>query len=517
MRLLPLVCLMIWLSWSDRPAAGADASLDPTPLLTVFAAIVPCVAVLAVWGRRLVRKHPYGRLPTRRFQIGVTGARAIIVTWYAVCTFGLGFGDWVNALLAPLAPWHVRLPGVLLGTGPVLLGWIGLAWASYPVERAVREGRLLDELDAGLSVHAPPNLRDALATHLRTHVLFLIAPILATIALRDVAAASFVAAGLPMSDAAEGAIFLGSLGLVLVTSPELLIRILRARPMAPSPLRARLELLAARLGLRYRDILIWHTSHGIGNAAVMGLLPRFRYVLLTDLLIETLDDRQLEAVFAHEAGHVRHRHLFWYVIFFAIFALSMAGPGELLWRQLARLGVDRAVPSDLVVFFGFAALFLALFGMLSRLFERQADAYAARSVDVPTALALAAEPRASVGRVGAESFVSALVRVAEINHMPIDAAIARAGRHPIRALLARSIEATVHFLHPSVPARVEHLRAISRDAVRAERFDRRVAAVMLGMIVLLTMLATWVGVGYLRQQQAATLTFADPGETYAVQ
>lgn len=510
--MLPLIALMLWLSWSDRPAE-AGASMDPMPLFTLLAAIVPSVAILAVWGRWLVRKYPFGRLPTRRYQLGLTGTRAILVTWYAICIFGLGFGDWVNAVLAPLEPWHVRLPGVLLGTGPILLAWVGLAWASYPVERAVREGRLLDQLDAGLSVHAPPNLRDALATHVRTQVLFLLAPILATIAIRDAVAVGFVLAGARMGEATEGVVFLGSLALVMVASPELLIRILRARPLAPSPLRTRLESLAARLGLKYRDILIWHTSHGIGNAAVMGLLPRFRYVLLTDLLIETLDDEQIEAVFAHEAGHVRHRHLLWYVVFFAIFALAMAGPGELVWHQLRRLGIDHAgVPSDLVVFVGFAAFFLALFGMLSRLFERQADWFAARAASVNGAVPA---PRAA----GAESFVSALVRVAQINHMPIEAAIAAAPRHPLRALAAWAIEATVHFLHPSVPARVEHLRAIARDARSAERFDRRVATVMLVMIVVLTMLATWVGVGYLRQQQAAAqITVLDPIEaTYDVQ
>lgn len=494
-RFLPLIPLMLWLSWSDRPAA-ADASLDPTPLLTLFSVLLPAVAIMAAWGRSLVRRHPYGRLPTRGFQRGLTVARVIVVAWFGTCVYSLGYGDWINALLSPIHAWQVRLPGVILGTWPAFVAWLGLAWASYPVERSLREGRLLDELDAGLNVHAPPTLRDAMANHVRTHVLFLLAPILATIALRDAAALGFASAGARMSDAAEGIVFLASLGLVLIASPELLIRVLRARPLAPSPLRARLEQLAARLGLRYRDILIWHTSHGVGNAAVMGLIPRFRYVLLTDLLIETLDDRQVEAVFAHEAGHVRHRHLLWYVVFFAIFALSMAGPGELVWRELSRLGVDRVgVPSDLVVFAGFAAFFLALFGMLSRLFERQADLFAARSV-TPTA--------------GAESFVSALVRVAQINHLPMS--VSTASPNPIRAAAARAVDATVHFLHPSVPARVAHLRDVARDASSAERFDRRVAAVMLGMVVVLTMLATWVGVGYLRQQQAAaqTTTILDP-------
>ena len=42
-------------------------------------------------------------------------------------------------------------------------------------------------------------------------------------------------------------------------------------------------------------------------------LPHVRYILLSDLLLERMDDEQIEAVFAHEVGHVVHRHMAWYV------------------------------------------------------------------------------------------------------------------------------------------------------------------------------------------------------------
>ena len=38
--------------------------------------------------------------------------------------------------------------------------------------------------------------------------------------------------------------------------------------------------------LRFRDILLWPTHNRIANALVMGVMPRFRYVLLSDLLLE---------------------------------------------------------------------------------------------------------------------------------------------------------------------------------------------------------------------------------------
>ena len=47
-----------------------------------------------------------------------------------------------------------------------------------------------------------------------------------------------------------------------------------------------------------------------------GALPWFRYVLLTDALIENLNPLEVAAVFGHEIGHIAHRHLFYLGFFF---------------------------------------------------------------------------------------------------------------------------------------------------------------------------------------------------------
>ena len=60
----------------------------------------------------------------------------------------------------------------------------------------------------------------------------------------------------------------------------------------------------------------------MANAAVIGLLPGWRYVLLSDRLIETMTDAEIEAVFAHELGHIVHNHMAWLVVFFAILILG---------------------------------------------------------------------------------------------------------------------------------------------------------------------------------------------------
>ena len=63
------------------------------------------------------------------------------------------------------------------------------------------------------------------------------------------------------------------------------------------------------MGVRCRDFKIWQTDRQVLNAAVAGLLPSMRYVFVTDALLLYLRDDEMEAVIAHELGHVRRRHL----------------------------------------------------------------------------------------------------------------------------------------------------------------------------------------------------------------
>ena len=152
---------------------------------------------------------------------------------------------------------------------------------------------------------------------------------------------------------------------------------LHTESLPDSPLRRRLDALCQRSGVRYHDVLLWKTDHNMGNAAVMGFIPRFRYILLSDLLLERMPDEEIEAVFAHEMGHIVHRHMAWYVVFVVVLTLLNVGPGRWLAEGLTRLG---ASGQQLVVFLAWITKFLILFGFISRRFERQADVYAARTI-----------------------------------------------------------------------------------------------------------------------------------------
>jgi STE24 endopeptidase len=287
---------------------------------------------------------------------------------------------------------------------------------------------------------------------------------------------------------------------VLVLAPALVRLAWPARRLAPGPLRDRLQQLAARLGFRYTDILIWDTDRSAVNAGVTGALPFFRYVLLTDALIETLDERQVEAVFGHEVGHIAHRHLSYFGFFFVgsmgIMALVGQGFSALTEGLLDRMGqldgsgsswawaLELAASAGwLVVFLGYVLL---VFGYLSRRFERQADVYGCRAISCgqlecpphsdPVAPGC---PTLPLCPTGIHTFASALELVARLNGMQPGA---RSWRHG-------SIQDRVTFLHGLVgsPAQ-EH------------RFQRRVQLLRATLAIgLLSALAAALATGALDQ------------------
>ncbi len=76
------------------------------------------------------------------------------------------------------------------------------------------------------------------------------------------------------------------------------------------------------------------------NACVTGILPGFRYVLLTDALIDSLTPHEIAAVFGHEIGHIAHRHL----LYFGFFFMGSLGVLTVLGEMVATVwSVGRAV------------------------------------------------------------------------------------------------------------------------------------------------------------------------------
>ncbi|CAK8719638.1 hypothetical protein GCAAIG_09145 [Candidatus Electronema halotolerans] len=188
-------------------------------------------------------------------------------------------------------------------------------------------------------------------------------------------------------------IVLPALLLVLVFLPALVWRLWNCSPLPPGPQRSMVEKFCRRQNFA-ASILRWPLYEGrMLTAAVMGLAPRFRYLLLTPALLDLLDQEELESVLAHEIGHIRHWHLLLYLFLllgFSLLAETLAQQLLVLffssswfWQlalwsnvaaeRLADVLSGAALLILLVLFFRF------LFGWFIRNFERQADLNAYRT------------------------------------------------------------------------------------------------------------------------------------------
>jgi len=488
-RVLILLMFVLWLAWKPeycRPT-GLGGAQSLALFLGGYALLVLGTGLWSRWLARRLTGRNFGR-SLRRFNRLMFVARALVPIWFAAGVAGLRWWQSVNGHLQlsdfDLTP---TIIGVVLGTLPAFLAWSALWWAQYPAEIAFREQNLLAQLDADLPVHRPPTFANYFAANVRLQLLFMVVPVLMIVLLHDLirlAASIAVGSGWRLNDPENPFTWLAAAALVFVLAPEALRRVLHTEPLASSPLRRRLEALCRRTGVKYRQILLWHTHNNLCNAAVMGVLPRVRYILLSDLLLETMTDEQIEAVFAHELGHIVHRHMAWLVVFITVLMLFNLGGGPWVTRWVEALGLsDHAqVVQGVFVASSFLFQFLVLFGFGSRRFERQADVFAARTMELsrppappaaapdlvlvpnqlpapasggavlmPAArLAPALEP-GHVGHYGAAVFGSALERVALVNNIPIK---------------ARS------WCHGSIATRMRYLQELSADPTRTARFDR---------------------------------------------
>lgn len=517
-----VLLLLIFVFWMAAPQYAHPPARYAWVGVAVFLGYyVLLVLVMGVWGRLLARRVSASKLrrSLRRFNYTLFVARAMIPVWFAFGVFGLGWGEVVHRAIGPDLLRAAQLPGLLLATLPPMAAWMGLWWSQYPAEIALREQSLLGQLEADLPIHAPPSFRDYFLSNVRLRLLFTVVPIFMIVLLRDLlrVVAATRPLGLPDDWLDPGAMVLAA-ALVFLFAPEILRRVLHTERLEDGPLRRRLEAMCRRSNMRCRDILVWRTHSSMGNAAVMGMVPRMRYVLLSDLLLETMTDDQVEAVFAHEMGHVVHRHMAWFVVFFVVLWIGMAGVEQWLSASLLTEGGPGWVNPVLAA--GVFFWMLLLFGFLSRRFERQADVYAARTMQAkadgattvaqpthaasgsavvvhpPAALpASAAAPvhapmapsPSHVGPYGATLFASALQRVAVINNIPLSPRTRWQGglRQRAEFVLERVGDLAHNWLHGSIFARMQYLHRLSVDAARTHRFDRVMLRLYLTLVFLL--------------------------------
>lgn len=505
-RILLLIPLILWMAWPRAVSQGDFLRPIWFSLLLYLTGYLILVLLMAGWARQILSKAGSHQLYRRisRFNRGMFLARLVVLLWMGVGLFFLGWRVFVGHVLG-LDSLAFDLPSLLVGVAPCYLAWMGLWWSQYPTERAVREQGILINFDHNLPVHQPPGWWSYFTSHLRLQILFTLAPVVLILAIVDVVNVAMLPLVRYLSPSLHSAVQQGvifaAVAMIYLFSPELLRRLLRTSPLPDSPLRRQLLQMAQRQGLRVRDILLWQTHHNICNAAVMGLLGRFRYVLLTDLLLETMTDEQIEAVFAHEVGHVVHRHMLWYVLIIVILVLTLTGVEPLLGRFWPGMGhtVWLGLSADLWLTGLATVAFILGFGFLSRRFERQADVFAARVIEQFNPVRIGAgsdfdsdsrsgsRQLAAVGPYGAGIFSSALNRVASINNIPTIARRWGGGSFTqyLTYRLDRCIEWANHFLHGSIVNRVSYLQNLGGDREKTARFDQSMKRLYSLLLILL--------------------------------
>jgi STE24 endopeptidase len=299
---------------------------------------------------------------------------------------------------------------------------------------------------------------------------------------------------------------------LLILLPLAMKPLLGLKTMPAGPVRDRLEALAKRLNFRCADFLLWPTHGGAVNAMIAGLLPRVRYVVFTDRILEDLPPDELDAVLGHEIGHAKHGHIWLYAAFLTLSLSTLAALLLFVAQKIDGSGVlDRpeyktwleeyktwlALPPVVLV----ASYLFVVFGALSRRCERQADVFGCKAVSCGDPNCAGHDESTVYPQggnclcpTGIRTFVRALERVGDLS-----GAGAPPAHEPLT--LGRILRAAWawmrHWLHSPMPHRVAFLRTLIDRPAQEPRLQWRLfifkCALMLGLVAALVALGQAVG------------------------
>lgn len=475
-------CMLIW--WlQDRPVE--PWLTNPSAMWAVVIGQMLLVAVLATLASRSAVKvfdgspdgpdeaqHLYHR---NNFIL-----RTFVLLTFAACLALTPWVDWV-ANIEPLS----MIPGLagLITLVPFLLTATIAIACSFPIDRKIRFW--VAGTQAWRTGSAPQvwDFKSYLGFNVRHQLLAVVAPTTIILAAFDVTTTyeEEIQNVIPIQWAPDAILGLTAAG-VFVLAPWMLRHIWTTHSLPDGPLRQQLQDACERIGMKCRDILVWRSGGMIVNAAVMGIFAPIRYVMLSDGLLNALSHKQIEAVFGHEASHVKHRHIQHFLVFAMTSMLVSGAIMEAVYQW--QLNFPDVLPFDFTIasIQGVGLVAIALiwgigFGFVSRRFERQADLFGARCVspskddecDQPCGL----HPPSHIGEYdtsplctsGSKTFSSALEAVAILNGIPIE---------------ERS------WRHSSIASRIRHLDSLAADRNQLNHFEsviRRIKRTQLAIAI----------------------------------
>jgi STE24 endopeptidase len=133
-------------------------------------------------------------------------------------------------------------------------------------------------------------------------------------------------------------------------------------------------------------VLVVHDYTPEENAFAVGLGPSRRVYVFDTLLTGGLDERQLEAVLAHEFGHQARKHLWKEAGWYALFAFPEAFLIALATRRRGGLSKPEAIPVALLVAVLFNLAAIPLQNVVTRHYEAEADWMSLQTTRDPQAL-----------------------------------------------------------------------------------------------------------------------------------
>lgn len=439
---LALICLQN--EWPEPPFA---LGLPGIALLT-WGGVAGLAAVSAIVSRRLARRlhHDPARRPLvmRHFSRFRRYFLYCLLTFYGLALYLFGWG-WVASSVMPGREFVLLAP---------LFSVMILAWAQfYHVEKAAH-----DQIP-GENASPFPGRLAYVGLQARQNFLLTLPP-LALVLVEQTALAWF-----PSLSEEKGwmSVLAGSLVATVFLGFPLLLRVILGLQRLPDgPLRERLLATSKRLRFRCTNILLWNTRGTMANAMVAGTVPFLRYVVLTDKLIEELEPEEVEAVFGHEVGHVKHHHMWFYLCFLMMSLLILGAIGQGMQSLLKQwplaasmkealspwLLTNDILTNPLLVLL-LASYVFVVFGFLSRRCERQADVFGCRTVSAPV-------------------FIDALEKVAQINGM---------NREKPGWLSS--------WQHSTIARRVAFLQRLEADPALEPHFQRRVGFIKWGTVLAL--------------------------------
>jgi STE24 endopeptidase len=176
------------------------------------------------------------------------------------------------------------------------------------------------------------------------------------------------------------------MALMMVFLPFAIQWIWGCKDLEDMELLERLETICRLAQFKHAGFKTWTAMSDSLTAAIVGIVPRFRYIMFTKRLLERMSPQSIEAILAHEIGHSYRKHLLIYpAIFFGmitlcgLFSLFFSDGLTTYFEQHNRLYPSPIwdllnilmifIPYTLII----ALYYRYVFGYFSRTFERQAD------------------------------------------------------------------------------------------------------------------------------------------------